>query len=114
MKKYHLFLNITLVLLCLFPLLYGMLTGFRSSATDPSDLAAIVEGLDISPTQSTQILNIFKSYLTGSVESSGTRIFSVIISNSVFVFVGYIFVEVLTFIPKLAVWLLRIFVRKEE
>lgn len=114
MKKYNLFVQILLVLLCIFPLLYATLTGFRSGVTDGAAITGIVESLDISPTQSNEILLIFKQYLTGNVESSGARILSVIVSNSIFIYVAFVFVEFLIFVPKLALHLLRIFARKED
>lgn len=114
MKKYKLFIDVTLVLLCLMPLIYGLAVGFRSGADSASALAQIVSELDISPSQSTQISGILSTYLTGSVPSPGFTIFSVIISNSIFVYVGYLFVSVLTFIPKMGAKLLRIGIRKED
>ena len=114
MKKYKLFVDILLVMLCLFPLIFALLSCFRSNVENTQYLLQIVSELDISPVQSNHIKDIFKLYLTSNSNTNGIQILSIIISNSIFIYVGYVFVSVLIFVPKLAIKLLRIGIRKEN
>lgn len=113
MKKYRLFINVLLVLLCLFPLIFSCLTCFKTAQIDMTYVHQIVTDAEISPTFTASFKEVFNEAF-GISESKGFDIFCVILSNSVFVYIGYVFVEVLVFIPKMAISLLRLFARKED
>lgn len=113
MKKYRLFINVLLVLLCLFPLIFACMTCFRSGEQDITKIHQITEESEISPSFTASFKEVFNEAF-GISESKGFDIFCVILSNSVFIYIGYVFVEVLIFIPKMAISLLRLFARKED
>lgn len=113
MKKYNLFINVLLVLICIFPLIFCCLTCFRTAQTDMTYVHQIVTDAEISPNFTASFKEIFNEAF-GISESKGFDIFCVIISNSIFIYIGYVFVEVLVFVPKMAIKLLRMFARKED
>lgn len=113
MKKYNLFLHITLVLLCLFPLIFSCLVYFSNVEGNFDNMYQIVQSCEIAPGFTQSFKEVFADAFDITV-SPGFDIFCVICSNTIFIYIGFVFVEVLVFVPKLAIKLLRIFSRKDE
>lgn len=114
MKKYKLFIDCLLVLLCLFPLISLLLVVYSSSTVLSGDqIVHHVQNYCISNTIATKIstsLNNIGFILDGSLSA----VVAVILSNSILIYMFYVFVDVLTFVPKMAIKLLRIGARKND
>lgn len=113
MRKYNLFVRILLVILCVFPLIYSLLAIFYQGADDATSFFTIVKSFDINPTLSGWIqdsfITVFGTDLNDSLECT-----TIILSNSLMIYISYIFVKVLLFVPEMAIKLLRIGVRKDD
>lgn len=114
MKKYALFIKILLVLLSLFPLIFGCLACFRTGDGSFTVLANVVESCEIVPSFTQSFSDVFVDVFGADPDAPGYQIFCVILSNTVFVYIGFVFVEVMIFIPKMAISLLRMFARKDD
>ena len=112
MKKYKLFIDVLLVLLCLFPLIYSLFAIWHVGATDTSLLLDTISSLNINPSMA----STFESVLSNSfeIETNSAWQAVTVISNSVMVYICYVVVEVFVFVPKMAIKLLRIGVRKDD
>lgn len=113
MKKYKLFIDVLLVLLCLFPLIYSLFAIWHVGATDTTLLLDTISSLNINPSMA----STFESVLSNSFEietNSAWQAVTVIMANSVMVYICYVVVEVFVFVPKMAIKLLRIGVRKDD
>ena len=114
MKKYALFIKITLVLLSLFPLIFGLCSCLQVGSGCFQILAHTVENFEILPSFTESFSSVFVDAFDADPEAPGFIIFCVLISNTVFVYIGFVFVEVMIFIPKMAISLLRMFSRKDD
>lgn len=114
MKKYKLFIDCVLVLLCLFPLLSLLLVVYSSSTILTGDqIVQHVQNYCISDF----VYDTLLSALNGvgfNLDGVFSSVVGVILTNSLLIYVFYVFIEVLVFVPKMAIKLLRIGVRKDD
>lgn len=113
MKKYKLFIDVLLVLLCLFPLIYSLFAIWHVGTTDTSVLLDTVSSLNINPSMASSIENVLSRSFEMETNEAWHCV-SVLMANSVMVYVCYVVVEVFVFVPKMAIKLLRIGFRKED
>lgn len=113
MKKYKLFIDCILVLLCLFPLI-ALLFCFDTSSSFilNNDYCAFIEKFSISSTISNDLYNALNN-VGFNLDGPYSLAVCVILSNSILIYMFYVFVEVLIFVPKMAIKLLRIGSRKD-
>lgn len=114
MKKYALFVKILLVVLSLFPLIFGLFSCLQVGSGCFQILAHTVENFEIVPFFTQSFSDVFVDAFGADPDAPGYQIFCVILSNTVFVYIGFVFVEVMIFIPKMAISLLRMFARKDD
>lgn len=114
MKKYALFVKILLVLLSLFPLIFSLCSCLQVGSGCFQILAHTVENFEIVPSFTQSFSTVFVDAFGADPDAPGFQIFCVILSNTVFVYIGFVFVEVMIFIPKMAISLLRMFARKDD
>ena len=114
MKKYKLFIDCVLVLLCLFPLISLLLVVATSDTIlNTSQIVDHVQNYSISLTVSNTLQNALEK-VGFSFDGAFGGVVSVILSNSILIYVFYVFVDVLVFVPKMAIRLLRMGVRKDD
>ena len=114
MKKYKLFIDCTLVLLCLFPLISLLcMQLYCETLLSADQILSHLEVFNISSTISNSISNALNDIgfmLDGGFSSA----VSIILSNSILIYIFYVFVNILLFVPKLAIKFFRIGVRKDD
>lgn len=108
-RKYRVFIDITLIMLCLFPLISLLFVlGTSSTILTAEQIANHIEGYAISNNMVTQVQTVLNN-----VGFNADGVFfapcCTIITNAVFIYIFYVFVSVLVFVPKMAIKLLNIF-----
>lgn len=106
-RKYKVFIDITLVLLCLFPLIclaFAMLTS--TSFILNGDYADFIQRFTISTNLANRVgqaINTFGLDFSGSFYQATCTI----MSNAILIYIFYTFVACLTWLPKMAISLLN-------
>lgn len=113
MRKYNLFVRILLVILCVFPLLYSLIAIFYNGAEDAASFFAIVKSMDINPSLSGWIQDTYTTIFDTALNDALICLI-VILSNTMMIYISYVFIKVLLFVPEMAIKLLRIGVRKDD
>lgn len=114
-RKYHYFVNIVLILLCLFPLItYAIAVGSSDSLMSTDQILTHFSNSAISSDFAGSFIEILSSMgITISADEYGESItcggiaLVVIMSNSIVIYMCYILVEILLFVPKMAIKFLR-------
>ena len=108
-RKYKIFIRYTLLILSLFPLVLIMLNSIAEGANlNTIELNAIIDKFVISESFTAEIKTIIPSF-GFELDGAFGDIVPITIANTMIIYIMYIALEVLLFIPKMAVEFLNWF-----
>lgn len=105
-RKYKVFVRYTLLMLCLFPLVIILLNSITDGVNiENYDYGAVIDKFVISESFTAELKNVLPSF-GFALDGAFADVVPIIMANSIIIYIMYIAIEVLLFIPKFAVELL--------